>query len=343
MKALVASLRHHLFPLAHRLRREGCDVEVIAWRSRYEGAWDGSFRKAARHSDGSLHAEALAPVVAEAAKGEVAVLTDVRRVSELFAAAPRLFGTLEPVGPEPCDRLCFGGWFTGESITAGHLLVADHGVQAGGLGAPVLGGVTLVRLGGASFPAAVGGALSLVQERLKVAGFRGLFLADVAEEPATGELRLHALRAGWPWLATQAFVAELGSLREVLEGGTPVLQRRFVTVLPVTVPPWPSEKNGKEPVAGTPIEGLTPQQQGQLFWLDMRVNKEARRLEVAGLDGLLAVATGASDSTPALARARALELAAKLEVPGKSYRPDAGASVDAVLATLEDRLGYSVL
>lgn len=361
MKALVASLRHHLIPLAHRLRREGHDVEVVTWRSRYESAWDGSFHKLARHSDGTLNAEALRGTVDAANRGEVAVLTDVQRVAELFAGAPKLFGQLSsPLGPEasaPADRLLLGGWFTGEAIQAPHLLVADHGVQAGGLGAPVLGGLTLVRLGTTTeevvgqpktddnprFPRVLGGAVQQVQEVLKHAGFRGLFHFDVVEEPTTGEMRLHGLAAGWPWLHTQAFVAELESLGTVLEGKPPVLQRRFTTVLPVSVPPWPSEKSGREPQAGVPVEGLTVQQQGQLYWFDITVDAAQRRLKTAGLDGLLAVATGASDSTPALARARALELAQRLQVPGKSYRPDVGALVDGVLATLEDRWGFTVL
>lgn len=344
MKALVASLRHHLIPLAHRLRREGCDVEVVVWRSRYESAWDGSFAKRVRHSDGTLSAEALRDVIGAAQHGEVVVLTDVRRVGELFSAAPRLFST-PPLGlPEPVDSLSLGGWFTGEEIQAPHLLVMDRGAQVGGMGAPVTGGASLVRLEvSRSFPSSVAGAVQRVCELLKQAGFRGLFHFDVQEEPATGELRLAGLSVGWPWLQTQAFLAELRSLADSLTTGRPELLKRFVTVLPVTVPPWPSEKSGREPVTGLVVEGLTPQQQGQLYWYDIEVDREKRQLKTAGLDGLVAVATGASDSTPALARARALELAQRLQVPGKQYRADVGGTVDAVLATLEDRWAFNVL
>lgn len=339
MKVFVASLRHHLFPLAHRLRREGCDVEAIAWRSRYESAWDGSLRKLARHSDGTLNPEALGDVLGAANRGEVTVLTDVRRIAERFAAAPRLFGTLETGTTTSTEPLLLGGWFTGEAVQAPHLLVADHGVQTGGLGAPVLGGLTLVRTAN-RLPPVAQAPVAQATELLKRAGFRGLFHLEVRENPTGGEMELAALVAGWPWLHTQAFTAELDSLRAVLEGHEPVLHRRFTVVLPLTVPPWPSEKTAREPQAGVPIEGLTVQQQGGCFWFDMKVNAAERRLETAGLDGLLAVATGAADSTPALARARALELAGRLQVPGKQYRPDTGAAVDGVLAALEDRWGF---
>lgn len=351
MKFLTASMRHHLLPLHHRLRREGHDCEALVWRSRYETAWEGSVSKLVRHSDGTLSADALAPTREAAERGEVVVLTDVRRVAELFAAAPRLFGPLPPEAGTtvpPADRLMFGGWFTGEEIQAPHLLVADWGVWTGGLGTPVLGGLTLVRLGNqltevgrGTANAVVGGAAHRVTELLKRAGFRGLFHFDVEETADTGELLLRGLAAGWPWLHTQAFAAELDSLSGALTGATPHLSRRFVTVLPVSVPPWPNEKSGGMP--NLPVEGLTPQQQGQLYWFDIRLAPDRRALLTAGLDGLLAVATGASDSTPALARARALTLADRIRVPGKQFRQDVGLQVDGVLATLEERWGLSVL
>jgi len=79
-----------------------------------------------------------------------------------------------------------------------------------------------------------------------------------------------------------------------------------------------------------------------MFWFDVLVDHEARKLRTAGLDGLLAVATGAADSSPALARARALELAVRLEIPEKQWRADTGLTVEAVLSTLEDRFGVVV-
>jgi len=355
LKFLVASLRHELLPLAHRLRREGHEVEALVWRPQFERAWGGSIDKVARHSDGSLHKDMLQSCVEAARSGHLTVVTNVRRVEEVFTGA-RVFGTAQGIG-EPQDHLLLGGWFTGEEVRAPHLLVADWGPWTGGGGPRVLGGLTLVRLGEGAAGGSAGGGATPKQfiptlpgfvaeaaqhacEHLKRAGFRGLFHFDVRESAHSGTLELQGLVAGWPWLHTQAWLAELESLSMVLGGQPPTLRRRFVTVLPVTVPPWPNEKNTKLE-AGLPVEGLTPQQQGSCFWYDMRVNAgPPARLETAGLDGLLAVATGASDSTPALARSRALELAGRLRVPGKQVRLDVGLAVDAALATLEDRWGF---
>lgn len=345
MKVLVASMRSLLLPLAHRLRREGHDVEALVWRPRYEAAWGGQIQKLVRHSDGTLNADALRPTVEAARRGEVAVVTDVRRVAEMFAGAPHLHAQMDLGLPQPVDRLLLGGWFTGEVIQAPHLLVADQGAWTGGGGPAVLGGLTLVRLGGVGIgapeglPGFMAGATQAATERLKSASFRGLFHFSATEDVGSGELRLGGLSAGWPWLHTQAFLAELKSLGKVLAGGAPHLLHKYVSVLPVTVPPWPSEKRTDMP-AGVPVEGLTPEQQGRCFWFDIQVDTEARKLRTCGLDGLLAVTTGASDSTPALARIRALELAHRLQVPEKQLRADLGLQVDAVLAALEDRWSF---
>ena len=334
-------MRHELLPLHHRLRREGHDSEAVVWRPRYERAWDGSVTKIIRHSDSSLHAEALAPAVKEAEAGKVTVLTNVHRVAELFGSAPGLFRAAPDLTPAaPKDRLLLGGWFDGESVHTPHLLVADWGAWPGGLGSNVLGGLTLVRLG-AGAPPLVASAIDTVTQVLKSASFKGLFHFDVAEDLATGEMQLQGLSAGWPWLHTQAFVAELENLGGTLTGETPRLRHKFVTVLPVTQPPWPNEKRG-ELAEGVEVGGLTGQAQGKCFWFDIVVDRAEKKLRTAGLDGLLCVATGASDATAALARAKALELAMKIEVPEKQYRVDAGAMVDAALNTLEERWGFVV-
>ena len=333
MRFVVASLRAELLPLAHRLRREGHEVEALVWRARYESAWEGAITKSVRHSDGSLEIAALESKLREADR----VLTTVRRVQEL---CPTAFGVATKLTEaEPRDRLLLGGWFDGEGILAPHLLVADWGVYPGGLGAQCLGGLTLVRLDESAeppFPAFVSGAVQAAVERMKSVSFRGLFHFDVEEDVASGELRLHGLSAGWPELHTFAFVAELANLASTIGGEPPKLLHRYVSAIPVSVPPWPNERQGKgESLA---IEGLTPIQQGKCFWLDMAV--EGRQLKTAGLDGLVAVAIGASDATPALSRSRAQDLAGRVRVEGKQYRPDAGMLVDAVLATLEDRYAF---
>jgi len=348
-------MRAELLPLAHRLRREGHEVDALVWRSRYENAWGGNLQKIARHSDGTLNGDTLRPQVEAAAQGDLCVVTTVKRLAELFHAAPKLFalGTTEQQGTP--DRLLFAGWFNGEAIEAPHLLVADWGVWPGGLGPEIMGGLTLIRLSewkdhgekinlfakSHGFPHFLSGAIEAAIERMKSTSFRGLFHFDVLEVPATGELRLQNLFVGWPWLHTQCFVAELKSLSEVLGGAPPTLLHKFVSVLPVTVPPWPNEKRS-EMDSGAVVEGLTVQQQGACFWFDITVDEKNRQLKTAGLDGLLCVATGASDSTPALARARALELAAKIQVPAKQHRWDAFGLVDSVLSTLEDRYSFVV-
>ena len=340
MRFVVASLRAELLPLAHRLCREGHSVDVVVWRAKYETAWEGALTKSVRHSDGTLAVAELEPKLREADR----VLTTVRRVQELCPTAYGVAAKLTEADPK--NRLLLGGWFDGESVQAPHLLVADWGAWAGGLGPAVLGGLTLIRLGGAgvsggtapSHPSFVAGAVQAATERMKSVSFRGLFHFDVEEEPTTGELRLRGLSAGWPELHTFAFVAELENLATTISGDPPKLLHKYVSAIPISVPPWPSERQGKG--ERLPIEGLTPIQQGKLFWLDMAV--EGRKLTTAGLDGLVAVAIGASDSTPALARMRALELAGKLQVEGKQVRTDAGLFVDSVLASLEDRYGFVI-
>jgi hypothetical protein len=333
-------MRHELLPLAHRLRREGHEVNAFVWRSRFERAWGGQIEKIARHSDGTIFAETLSEPIEEAAKGNLIVLTTVRRVAELFHAAKHLYavpGSLSTIAP--IDRLLLGGWFDGETIQAPHLLVADWGAWTGGQGPHVLGGLTQIRLEREA-PPFVSGALAAAVERMKSASFRGLFHCDVEEQATTGEMRLRGMSVGWPWLHVQSFVAELKSLSETLGGAPPTLLHKYVSVLPVTTPPWPNDKQQETVPGGTEIGGLTPQQQGRAFWFDLQVDKEAGKLRTAGLDGLLAVATGCSDSTPALARARALEIAVRMQVPAKQHRQDHGLLVDSVLSTLEDRWGF---
>ena len=339
MKFLVASLRAELLPLAHRLRREGHEVQAMVWRARYEKAWGGSIEKIAKHSDGTVMAEALRPQIEAAEAGDLVVLTTVTRVAELFHQARRLYGPGPRTEVLPSDRLLCGGWFDGEQVLAPHLLVADWGCWTGGLGPHLLGGLTLLRID--RVPEFIAGALLAVTERLKSESFRGLFHFDVEEKPETGELRLRGLSAGWPEIHSQVFVAELEGLGEVFRDEAPRLGRRFVSVLPISIPPWPFEQTRGEE-GGQRVAGLTVQQQGKLFWFDVEIDHQARQLRSAGLDGFLAVATGSSDSTPALARARALELAHRLTIPGKQYRLDMGGLVDSVLSTLEDRYGFVV-
>lgn len=344
MKFLVASKRHALLPLYHRLTREGHESEAMAWRRNYEKAWSGKVTPLMRHSDGTLSTEAMQPLVEAARAGELTVVTDIERMREVFAGARFVYSQHENIGGNvPYDLMTFGGWFDGETAKALHVLVNDHAPWAGGLGPPeVLGGLTLIRLpepGGMS-AAMMGEALHAVTEQLKSASFRGLFQFGVVENATTGSFELAGLVAGWPTLQTEAFVAELGELGALMMGAEPELTKRFVTVAPMTVAPWPSTRAGElEPVE---IGGLTPQQQGSVFWYDVSLDVENRRLMTAGLDGLVGVATGASDSTPRLAQARAMETASRIRLRGLQFRSDVGSAVETALATLEERWGLSV-
>jgi hypothetical protein len=106
----------------------------------------------------------------------------------------------------------------------------------------------------------------------------------------------------------------------------------------VTVPPWPLEAN----VSSQPtLLELTPSQQANLFLHDVRVDREAKQLWVAGLDGLIGVARGCADVWE-LALARMRGVAGAVQVPEVQWRPDVGGQVAGVLATLES-VGMGVL
>lgn len=336
MRFLVISNKHELLGVFHRLKRTGHDVELIVWNSRNEDVWSGLATQVVRRSDGSLTPENLTPFIEAAKAGELTLITATPKAMEWFGGAQLVYGKLPNETIEPIDPLLLGGWFSGEAIAAPHLLVTDWGAWPGGLGPKVKGGLTLVRVD--HLPSLVANAAGKAAERLKSASFRGLFHFSAIENPGTGEMELGGLTAGWPFLHTQAFLAELGDLGATLSGKPPELLKRFVTVLPVTVPPWPNPRQGGRRPA-VEVRGLTPTQQGRCAWGDITVDPEHRKVLTAGLDGMVTVATGASDGSPALARMRALELATRLDLPEKQYRPDVGASVDAVLAALEDRWG----
>jgi hypothetical protein len=342
MEFLVISQRHGLIPLAHRLRLEGHAVDLIVWKRRFERAWDGKITKLLRGSKGEIQhdSDTMRTVQDHVRQGRAVLLTDVPGL-EGFDGTPYKFGVLGGE-QEPTSAIRLGGWFTGEALVDPHLLVCDVGAWPGGLGAPVLGGMTLVRPG----PQAELGFLEELWrpflERLKAMDFRGLVGAGLRQSADDGGVRLEGLDAGWPWLQRHAWLSELTNFGGVLLGELPIMEEgsRFTTVLPVTVPPWPvwDAPTREEPVK---VEGLTPADMQQVFWHDVVVDEEHRSLRSAGLDGLLGVVRGAA-FTPELARARALERAGRLRVPGKQYRPDVGMRVGEVLASLELQFGLRI-
>jgi hypothetical protein len=136
------------------------------------------------------------------------------------------------------------------------------------------------------------------------------------------------MTAGWPFLHSHAFLSELEDFAGLLsapvleattDGASPpvLLPKKFVTVLPVSRPPWPTRK-ARFRFDLAPIEGLTPEHMGRVFWHDVQVNPEAGKLTTAGLDGLVGVVRGAAD-TSQLALVRALEVALRLQLPEKQF------------------------
>ena len=344
---LVLSYEHGLLPVAHRLQRvEGETVHVLVKKKRYERAWSGRFPNTVRGEHGEIQAESLEPLVAQAERGELIVLSDSPWADTVLSNAQRVFGTLElgdggnwaPSGP-----LRVGGWWTGEGggpLLAPHLLVVDQGCWPGGLGPSIPGGLTLARISSptalALFDQLTKGAVELLQGTK----FRGLVQVGLQQGEAGAVAQ--GMVAGWPWLHTQAFLSELEGFGAVLRGERPpALPSRFVTVLPVTLPPWPNPRPSPPAVgaARVPIGGLTPQQIARVFWQDAEVREG--ELWTAGLDGLVGIVRGPAESA-VLARGRALEIALRMDLPEKQLRPDVGQRVEEVLASLEQTLGVTL-
>jgi hypothetical protein len=338
MPFLVVSHRHEMIPFAYRLKNQGHTTELLVCTERFEKAWEGKFDHVMPARE-VRHTENLKPVMQMAERGELHVLCDSLKVSKKFEGIPNFYGTtlVEEYDP-PTSLLRLGGWWTGDGWLNPHLLVCDLGAWPGGYGTNVLGGLTLIRLGRENL-GLFEEFISPVAETLgKLPDFRGLVQAGV-QESAAGRLTLQGASFGWPFLQSHAYVSELENLSTHFVGEPEALPERTVTVVPVSLPPWPYTKGVS--TEGLVLQGLTPKQVAQVFWHDVRLNTEQRTLSSGGLDGLLGVVRGASHN-PRLARSKAIRLAASLSVPEKQFRPDAGGLVDDVLAQLEDRLGIVV-
>lgn len=333
MKFLVISRTHGLLPFAYRLRNEGHDVQVLIWKKRFERSWDGKFEKLFKMSEKTLTPENLEPVISLAEQGELVVVTDVRDAEEYFSNAQQYLGTHRfPEAPESPLRLGF--WFDGETVHAPHLLICDIGAWPGGLGTMKECGMTLARLDGENEQTALG-LLQPVLDPLKSLGFKGLAQVGLVPDHKA-RFGIRGMAAGWPWLHTHAFLAEMAGTSDLMCGEPPVLNRRYTTALPVSLPFWPSrDAPASKDVL---IDGLTPKQMGQVFWHDVTLDTEKREVRSAGLDGLIGVAHGSADTHP-LSQARALAIAGTMRFPEKQYRPDVGVSVPGVLANMENTLG----
>lgn len=347
-RALVLSYKHHMLPVAHRLRLEGVDVEVASWKgvvqpgtrkvkeNRFDRAWAGLTERVMKSSE--ITPDFVAASQDLAADSKMVVLTDHLTASEEFSRAARLFPRIEPeVAPESVLRL--GAWWNGDGFEAPHLLYVDPTAWPMGLGPGPEGAMALVRLDD-SLQALFAELTEPIREALgrgDRVGFRGLVQFGLFLDAADGVPQLRGGELGWPWLHTHAFLHDLSNLsRVVLEDDRPNLESKYVVVVPVTMPPWPWP-DGKAPEV--PVGGLTTQRQGQVFWHDVQVKDG--QLWTAGLDGLVGVCRGSAE-TPELARSRALDLAAAIDIPHKQYRPDAVQSLSMALSGLEQAFGLVV-
>lgn len=316
---LVLSHHHELLPFANRLRSEGCDVQVAVWRERYEAAWQGMGlkRRLLERDDQPVKTTA-----------EVILSGNAR---QQFAGQQPVFGVLQSELP-PVDPVRFGGWYDCEQVSHRHLLVVDRGAWQGGQGPSVDVCATLVWWDPCALVKWMEPLYEQLSSFMKQHSFRGLFQFDVVE--GESGFQIGGVQLGWPRLHTHAFLAELQGFHRLLtDRGVEQPTATYVTALAVSIPPWPNL--GQAALNNLKLQGLSQGQVGQFFWHDVKlVDGE---LLTAGLDGFLGVAIGSSKLTPELARARAQELAWRLDVPDKQYRPDGGATVPAVLATLEER------
>jgi hypothetical protein len=332
VKFLVISLKHELHPFANRLMNEGHDVELIVWKQRYEDAWAGRLEPVARRSKHELTPELWEGYVKQAESGELTVLSNAHAVNSIFG--DKVWGVLDS---EPCQgEIRLGGWFDGEGIREPHLLVVDRGAWAGGLGPAVDGAMTLVNHH--EIPAQFAETADVLVEYMSLNKFKGLFQVDYGL--VDGAYVPERIQAGWAPLQAHAFFAERHvSDLLVKSPASPQTHARFVVAVPMSLPPWPNRDAA--PAAQVPLNGLSQDQLGKVWWHDVQFDPANHRLQTAGLDGLLGIAIGSAHSF-ALAQGHALEVATTLGVAEKQYRLDAGQSVQAVLGLLEDRLGVRV-
>ena len=338
---LVFSDAHGLVPLAHRLRLHKAPTELIIRKKSFERAWNGKITKILRKQDGTLNDENLNVARQRVANGETYLLTDVPRLPNF--EGPGIFGRCEfDQKPESAARA--GAWFDGEFLRGHHLLVLDLGAWPGGLGPQVAGGATLIIPPLDMDMSFMDQLWEPVVGELKARGFKGLVQAGLQQSAETGEVELHGVAAGWPWLHTHAWLSELTNFDRVLTGSPPRFEQgfRYVVVLPVSVPPWPVWPVQRQALAeALPVGGLSRRDASHWFWHDVTIDEQTGEIHSAGQDGLLGVARGSGHHLE-LARASALGQAVKLTAPGKQLRHDVAAQTSGVLASLELRFGLKL-
>jgi hypothetical protein len=300
-----------------------------------------------RDQKGRLEPKFLEELVGEAHTNESIILTDDWKLQQKFQLTPeRMFGVSQQhhtVTDGPNHPLRFGGWFNGEKLVAHHIMIVDRGAWPGGMGPAIDGAMTMIRVDREDTVWMLETLAENSIEELRESGFRGLVQFGMDFQTKTGNPEVNRMVAGWPFLQTHAFLSELEDFASLLTGEATtedppqLLPRKFVTVLPLSRPPWPTRK-ARFRFDLAPIEGLTTQQMARVFWHDVQVDQEASRLTTAGLDGLVGVIRGAAD-TSELALARALEVALRVQLPEKQFRSDSGRLVQSTLSELEGRFG----
>lgn len=330
----VVSRTHSLFPLAYRLRGEGHEVDLHVWDGRFSRAWRAalapqSLERLSDDGEWETHSRQLARVISQA-EGGSCLVSDLPELWVPSGNVPHRY--VAPSQPAPAASLLkVGGWWTGDKLLTPHVLVEDRGAWPGGLGTTTPGGLTLVNT------PVLGGLEGLWRSALTQLGglkYQGLFQCPVLPT-AEGGIYLGPPEGGWPFLHSHAFLSELDGLGEVLLGQQePTLPKRFVVALPLSVPPYPTQRAwGGEP---RPIGGLTPVQRQRVFWHDVQPMEGA--LTTGALDGLVGVVRGAAGNLE-LARQLALEVCERVELAEKQYRPDVAQHVDRVLAGVEQSYG----
>lgn len=326
MRLLVISHEHMLLPFAWRAHRQGCEVTVHLGNPRYRKAWEGRLPKLDIPSGATLEAT-IASVRELALEQEMWVLTDSRNWTAVLEGVPRVVGVgpSEPWPPSPVE-LTIGGWWTGERWTHRHLLIAERGLWAGGLGPLLPGAILCVRP--AEWPEAWGDILERLQDRLKAASFLG-FAQTRLQTPGDAWVA-SGLEAGWPLFQAHAALADPDASIEALLAGEDAAGPPFALVMPVSVPPWPFQARGRAPEAPRPV-GFPRDATRYVFFHDIAV--EGEELRTAGLGGLVGVVRGVA-RTPAGAKLMARRIAVEFNVAERQWRTDAGDLAEQAWTTL---------
>ncbi len=330
MKILILSHEHALLPFAWRLSREGHDVATLVVKDRYREAWKGRLDPFQLPEGQSLKdAEGQVRGMVEQDPNLV-VLTDSKRWNRTLAGLPRVFGMVRSEAQPP--GVVLGAWFHGERWSGVHLGFLEWGLWPGGLGPALPGAFTLARL---DHETPLHQHLREIQDEVKSAGVRGLVQVGLSVN-GDGVFGRVGWQAGWHFLHAHAFVSDQPNLGDVLLGREPRFPSRFIMVLPVSIPPWPIQcsvlPDRVEVPLGEDPGDLTREDLKSIFFHDIVIDGEGIR--TARTDGLVAVVRGSGNHFE-LARGRALGLAARMVLPQKQVRADAGVHIPQALAQLE--------